>query len=1156
MNKPATEAELNQARRNQEFTNAPMGRGQCAFRQAEVAIFPVRYALDESPLSKGSSQGPNPLPAGWSSKQPPLQTRSYTLRQLRDGWLYVWNSVDQTFHEYQVNAEYFTRHRWTDSELNQDTRHNPGESQPYLLYPRRSQLRIAYSPVQWTWRMCELMRSSATEQHQWMRAVDLPAFCASGTVEHGGLITELGNSVADIFVYGANAPTFSSTLLPTTASESDLPSKAAFEEALVRGRVPEQDTALFIALDDPLAMVDDLNMNLTGRLMELSQFESQHQHTMESALAVERLCGFDSDAFIPASIEDPIERQACTDDLYTLLKAVDEVERGKDLVSTDLESVVEMGATSALTAARATFEGRWGQLSGQGDWQAALEEWKAKRLWREDVRFDEVQQYLSQTTTQAQRLRAHGQRSEADLLTWLDRLSPRAEAVYHDTCKADQASELLETAHALYTVLGNGQSGQKWLCQQARRPTSLFGLALYNFSPDVAALIKTVSHNFTTYGTLDDQGREGDGSTPALTPSAAGDVTSIATRANEMKAVLDLESVRNSPPYQAMSSAAKQAMSTLIQVANNQARDAWHGLSGMLLPAMKQDTGLTLAATQVLISTEISSATQLLTNPTYLRDYQAWLLQVQTVNNKITGAKRVLLHPAPAHDQRSARISLQTHEEQLKQLFLKRPNQIIAKASGSTRLNAPLGLINSWLVDLGQSEVLAQLKVAGTEDYLVRTKAWMGQNLGNALPALLVGLNVWNVWSSAKKAQNDGHFSADEWRTMGANAAYAANAIAALWVGPAWSRAGGMSAKLGDMTLKVAQAGYSQWLGKAKSATSGSAQAAVANEFATVSKGLILRTVTWAALGAVAAGLEAWQIAEDADVATSEEEKTLLSWKLRIAQGTAFAFSVQLIGARLGYWVSFAWIMSTPVTITLALLGIAYLMVSMAANRFKREGLRLWLYRCSWGRGATPASQGKEGHLEQMQMLLETLQRPTVMARALSYGGGSTPRRWLGFWVQIQLPAALAGKELTLQPAIIEKRYFSKGRLSVTESNFYDQFLEGNWVDPTLLGELPGGPRNKLSPADFTYPSQEQHRLWQVWIDSSAASPVLELEVKYPAGVRQRSDRRGYMFRLALEWTTNEADRANTAFNNELMEKDGIVLANKNTKLLKLDVPD
>jgi len=81
-------------------------------------------------------------------------------------------------------------------------------------------------------------------------------------------------------------------------------------------------------------------------------------------------------------------------------------------------------------------------------------------------------------------------------------------------------------------------------------------------------------------------------------------------------------------------------------------------------------------------------------------------------------------------------------------------------------------------------------------------------------------------------------------------------------------------------------------------------------------------------------------------------------------------------------------------------------------------------------------------------------------------------------------------------------------------------------------------------------------RRWKVWADSPAASPVLELEIKCPAGVWQRSDRRGYMFRLALEWTTNEADRANTAFNNELMEKDGIVLANKNTKLLNLDVPD
>jgi hypothetical protein len=679
-------------------------------------------------------------------------------------------------------------------------------------------------------------------------------------------------------------------------------------------------------------------------------------------------------------------------------------------------------------------------------------------------------------------------------------------------------------------------------------------LALFNFNPEVATLIKKVTHNFSTTGKLDDQRSEGDGSSPALAPTSAGDATNIGTRTGEIKAVFDLEVVQNSKLYKAMSRAGKQAMTTLIKVANNQARDAWHGLSTLLLPAMKQQAALTLAASQVLISTEISSATQLTFNPTYQRDYQAWLLEVVTVKNKITGDKGVLRRPGAAYDQRSARLSLQSHEEHLKNLLLKRPNQIVAKASGSTRLRVGIPQINSWLADLGQSEVMAQLKVAGTQEYLTRTKAWMGQNLGNALPALVVGLNLWNAYSSAKQAQNDGKFSADEWRTVGANAAYAANAIAALWVGPAWSRAGEMTANLGTETRKVAQAGYSEWLHEAKTTSGGSAQATAANEMATVSKGLIWRTVTWAALGVMATGLEAWQLSNDIDGATSGEEQKLLSAKRVVVLGMSAVAGIQTIGAGLGYWFGFAWVMSTPVTIMVAVLGIAYLMITMAANRYKRERLRLWLYRCSWGRGATPEWLGDEGHTKQMQALLETLQRPSVVGRALYYGGGSTPRKWLGFWVQVQVPNGLAGKEVTLQPAMIEKNYFSKDELQTTKSSFYDQFLNGNWVDPKLLGQLPNGAGSKTSPADFSYTSTEQHRLWQVWIDSSTDSPILELEVKYPAGVLQRTDGRGYMFRLALEWAASEADRANNAFSGEL--KDDIVLAQKSTQLLKLAVPN
>jgi hypothetical protein len=450
---------------------------------------------------------------------------------------------------------------------------------------------------------------------------------------------------------------------------------------------------------------------------------------------------------------------------------------------------------------------------------------------------------------------------------------------------------------------------------------------------------------------------------------------------------------------------------------------------------------------------------------------------------------------------------------------------------------------------------MAQLKVAGTQQYLTRTQAWMNQNLGSALPALLVGLNAWNVFTSANKAHNDGQFSADEWRTVGANAGYAANAIAALWVGPAWSRAGGMSAQVGTKTVKLAQAGYSAWLREAKAASAGSVKAAVANEFAADSKGLILRTVTWSALGAIAAALEAWQLLHDINNTTSSEENTLLWMKLGVVTGMAAVGVVPAIGAGIGYWFAFSWVMSTPVIIIVALLGIAYLKISMEANRHKREGLRLWLYQCSWGRGAVPKWLGDEGHPKQLMALLETLQRPTVLGKALYHGGGSTPRTWSGFWVQIQVPAALAGKEVTLQPAIVEKRSLFSDNKPLIKSRVYEQFLDGNWIDPRQLGQLPDGPVGATSPADFIYKSNEPHRVWQAWIRTSVESPILELEINYPPGVLQRADGRGYIFRLALEWLTGEADRANNAFSGELKEEDEIMLSETTTKLLKLNIP-
>jgi hypothetical protein len=110
---------------------------------------------------------------------------------------------------------------------------------------------------------------------------------------------------------------------------------------------------------------------------------------------------------------------------------------------------------------------------------------------------------------------------------------------------------------------------------------------------------------------------------------------------------------------------------------------------------------------------------------------------------------------------------------------------------------------------------------------------------------------------------------------------------------------------------------------------------------------------------------------------------------------------------------------------------------------------------------------------------------------------------------------------------------------------------------PQQLGELPSVPARTVRPADFRYAATDQHQQWQVWVETTTRRPILELELEitYPPGVRQRSDFRGYMFRLALEWTTNEADRLNNVFTSELTQESGVLPANKHIQPLQLIVP-
>ncbi|RMS88057.1 hypothetical protein ALP57_03409 [Pseudomonas coronafaciens pv. oryzae] len=166
-----------------------------------------------------------PLPKdGKWARQPPLKTRSHTLRQLYDGYVYVFDETADTLHEYAVSAlsGQLSRIVWAEAQIGNDQRNGASDGKPFLFYPRRNTLHIAFSPIQWTWRLCEHMRSNAPSRALWMKALDLARYCTSMAEPHTLPLNRIAEAVADIDLgHVIDDGRFADTSVPTARPLSE-----------------------------------------------------------------------------------------------------------------------------------------------------------------------------------------------------------------------------------------------------------------------------------------------------------------------------------------------------------------------------------------------------------------------------------------------------------------------------------------------------------------------------------------------------------------------------------------------------------------------------------------------------------------------------------------------------------------------------------------------------------------------------------------------------------------------------------------------------------------------------------------------------------------------------------------------------------------------
>ncbi|WP_235466593.1 toxin VasX, partial [Aeromonas australiensis] len=170
------------------------------------ALVPVRYALDE--VFEVPATQPHPLPAKDFKGPLALKANPYTLRQLRDGWLYVFDETAKELDEYEVKGSQFI--------------HASKGSKGHLLYPANHKVAMAFSHQRWTERLKKAYRKESSLRSKGMRSFNLLSLARKMGGEHAGLLDVLSSHVADM---GLPNEGFVDSCAPLKAPEGVEPGK-------------------------------------------------------------------------------------------------------------------------------------------------------------------------------------------------------------------------------------------------------------------------------------------------------------------------------------------------------------------------------------------------------------------------------------------------------------------------------------------------------------------------------------------------------------------------------------------------------------------------------------------------------------------------------------------------------------------------------------------------------------------------------------------------------------------------------------------------------------------------------------------------------------------------------------------------------------------
>lgn len=1180
-----------------EFSSQPPGIvGSCPATN-KMAIYPVRYAIDESPTKKGAAQGPHPIPKDWQWTKgtqqktlPDLKTRSYCMRQLRDGWLYVYDLQAQELHEYQIegknltfkgafqkNTAEKTKKQQANTKANPD-RPEIDQSRPFLLYSKDKRLYLNYSPVRCTDRIKQQLTQS-TAFTKWVRQISLSMYCHEAETKG---IHELGKYVADItpaagFADSTTAP-FTSTNVstvprPNTPAEEKYAVKPVINELQIRSPIEaERVIGIFVALDDPLGIVDDLTMNLIGRWGEIALFESKRRRKLDIARQCLQLLD-DQDkkqqinTFIPKRLQkDQIQYYACLQDLTKLLESQgDSPEPRAPYILDEFDHIAY--DKNALHQQYMAFRKKWSYAPEQYDpareketeynyeestvegalhltpdglvtlserWREKYKNWKEAKIWRDDVRFEEMLDYHQQYFKDKQQLENHLKRHEDDLLVWTNQLGDNIESVFYDPVDKDQLQDMAETTEAITSYLSQTDTGKAWLRKQVTSQQNFLTLANFGFSKEYYQFLVEQLQKIDKLGDQEIAQAVQDNTPNILAGSLSPAISffqvlkgkdtanSAINRSNEIVGFLSLDAVKNSSQFQALSKVAQSIFSNLCDLTLTPTGKVLGNIANSLLDVLDETSLLAYKAAVAVINKGPQGEVLFLTrNQHFKTDVKQWVADIKATQNLI--------------------------EKALDKTEIERLNKILREFQG----NPPA----KWYIEIGANyEKVPYLNYRSLQNSLLngvegligqeQLKSWSDSVKGSALPLIVSMANIYNIFVTKQQLQEQGY--SEQWRlNMVAAVGYATSSTMAIWVMPmaeACKPLEGVS-KVGlvNRTTEFTKTAIRHWTPGETNLIAASKQ--LSNQFAAMSF-----------VAAFAAAHEAWGVYQYEFDSTDAMDKVVwTSLKLGALGAMALSASVQFLLSILARFFAMGWFALNPFFVYVGLIaGVVYFVSSLYVKYYTRDGLRLWLHRCTWGRDPENFWQTQEnGETLEYHALYKIILSPSIIVQGITDThviidedkyktgkvSGSTHFSLNSFWINITLPEQIATKDIQVDMLLVDP--YTQQPIYQNQFSFYSQLkTHGYWAAPlqdTNELVLPQTPLKTIQP-DYSYSAEERQRRFRVWLDLKglplAPRPVnkvlpyviLEMKFTYPNSAffyeETNTLNKSYIFRLEAEALT------------------------------------